>query len=39
VFAHRRPIGFFGSYGEAFGYGLALFGVNQGRSDGSPALR
>lgn len=26
VFAHRRPIGFFGSYGEAFGHGLALFG-------------
>lgn len=29
VFAHRRPIGFFGSYSEAFGYGLALFGENR----------
>lgn len=29
VFAHRRPIGFFDSYGEAFGYGLALFGANR----------
>lgn len=29
VFAHRRPIGFFGSYSEAFGYGLALFGSNR----------
>lgn len=29
VFAHRRPIGFFGSYGEAFAHGLALFGTDR----------
>jgi hypothetical protein len=29
VFAHRRPLGFFGSYSEAFAHGLALFGVDR----------
>lgn len=29
LFAHRRPIGFFRSYSEAFANGLALFGAHR----------